>query len=149
MDPDDRRIGVGVLAVIAISIIAAVAVWFGTTMFRKETADFRGSAAQTEQVRANAPYRIAAYDNFFNLCAGIQAKEGTLAALKAELSESPTPDRAAQLRSFITAVTASRRSDIATYNGDAAKTGTRAQFLSSTLPYTIDPAQEATTCVVR
>lgn len=149
MNRDDFRAGAGVLAIIVFSLVCAAAIWFGVTIFRKETADFRGSAAQTEQVRADGSYRIAAYDAFYNQCAGIQGKEATLAALKAELAEGPTPDRAAQVRATITAVASSRGADIAQYNADTAKAGTKAQFLSSTLPYVLDPNQEHTTCVVR
>lgn len=150
MDRNGFRFGAVTLSIVAAAVGCAVAAFFIVTIFRTETADFRGGAAQTEQVHADGSYRIAAYDAFFAQCAGIQAKEGALTALKAELADAATtPERASQLRAIITAVTASRRADIATYNTDAAKWGTKAQFLSSTLPYDIDPNQEHTTCVIR
>jgi len=135
----------------AITVVIGVGVlmiWLGAIGVRKLTADFRGSAAQTEQVHADGAYRIAAYDSFFNQCAAIKTKEASLAALRAELTASPapSPERAAQLNTFVTAVRISRAEAITRYNADAAKAGTKAQFLAATLPHQIDPNQENTTC---
>jgi hypothetical protein len=143
-----RELGWWIVIGVAV-IVIGIAVWLGIVFTNKHTADFRGSAAVTEQVRGNGNYRIAAYNSFFDQCGAIQGKEATLTALKAELATNPPADRVAQINTTITAVTASRAQAIAAYNADAAKTDTQGHFLASNLPFHIDPAQEATTCAIR
>jgi hypothetical protein len=145
---DFRELGWWLVIGIA-AIVIGIVVWLGIVFTNKHTADFRGSAAVTEQVRGNGNYRIAAYDSFFNQCSAIQGKEATIAALKTELATNPPADRVAQINATITAVTASRGQAIAAYNADAAKSDTQGHFLASNLPFHIDPAQEATTCATR
>lgn len=137
------------IAIGLVVIVVAVGVYFAFAVLRKQSADFRGDVAATERVKADGAYRIAAYDEFFNRCAGIQGKEATLAALKAELKTNPPADRISQIQASITAITGSRAADIAQYNANAAKTATSGQFMSSNLPYQLDPNQEKTTCAVR
>ncbi|WP_052071037.1 hypothetical protein [Rhodococcoides fascians] len=132
-------------AVVIVVALGAVLI-FGTGLFKKATANFRGDVAATEKIVANGSYRIAAYDQFFDLCASIQGKEATLAALKAEQAAGLTGERAYTVPSNIVALTGSRIADIAQYNADAAKTATAGQFQSSALPYRLDPTQENTTC---
>lgn len=134
----------GVLLFVVVLVVGGMAT-LGIGLFKKETADFRGGVAATEQVHANGAYRIAAYDQFFNRCAEIQSKEATIAFLTTEAKDA-TPDRVAQINSTLTAVRAGRAADIARYNADAAKTDTLANFLASSLPYSIDPTQDHTTC---
>lgn len=149
MNRDDARaigwltiLGIGLLVVGL--VVAGMAV-LGVGFFKKSTADFRGGVAATEQVQANGAYRIAAYDHFFDLCAQIQGKESQLAALRTEQA-SATGQRAEIVAATITGVSAARGTQIAQYNADASKAGTLAQFQSSALPFTINPAQETTTC---
>lgn len=134
----------GTAAVVVALVVGGMAV-FGIGWFKKETADFRGSVAATERVHANGAYRIAAYDQFFDRCAGVQAKEATIAALKQERTTA-SEGRQQQIDATLTAVRSARAQDITRYNADAAKTDTVGNFLASNLPYSLDVNQENTTC---
>jgi hypothetical protein len=135
-----------VAAAIAAVVILPVAGIYGVGFLKKETADFRGGVSATESVKANGAYRIAAYDQFFDLCGQVQAKEGTIAILQEELLTA-TPERAAVITPTIAGIKAGRQSDIAQYNSDASKTDTKANFLASSLPYSLNINQE-TTCAI-
>lgn len=152
---DAKEISAGMISlyvlggiVILVGLAWAAMATFSFGLYSKATADFRGDVAMTEKVHADGNFRIAAYDHFFDACAEIQAKEGTIAALKDELAMGPTPERASIVQSTITGVTAARNADISRYNGDAAKTDTMAAFKASSLPFRIDPTQEKTQCTV-
>lgn len=146
-----HAVGVGTvvagLAVVGLLLVALMWV-FGFGFFARETAEFRGATGQRERTVADPGYRIAAYDRFFDLCAAVQAKEAAIANLQAEAATTTDAARAGQLASAITAQRNTRAELITTYNADAAKEGTRAQFQASSLPYTLDAAQEATTCAL-
>lgn len=138
-----------VAALIALALILGLAaMWmFGIGVFKRETADFRGQTDVIEQISADADYRIAAYEWFYDQCAAIQTKEAELAAAQAELATTGASDyRRQQLNANIAAVTAARAELINTYNAEASKTDTAANFRSSDLPHQIDPDQETTTC---
>lgn len=130
-----------VVAIVAIALASMYAMGF----LKKETADFRGGVAATERIHADAAYRIAAYDKFFDDCAAIQSKDAQLAALRTE-AQTATGQRADIVAATITAVTAARATQIAQYNADAAKSDTAANFLSSSLPFYIAPTQEHISC---
>lgn len=152
MREDAKTIGRGTLialllggaALLVAAVIGGMAV-FGLGWFKKTTADFRGSVAATERVHASGAYRIAAYDQFFDRCAGVQAKEATIAALEQERATA-NEARQQQIDATLTAVRSSRAQDIARYNADASKTDTVGNFLASNLPYSLDVNQESTTC---
>lgn len=136
----------GAAAILAILILAAMWV-FGWGFFQRETADFRGQTDQIEQISADADYRIAAYEQFFDLCAAVQTKEAELAAAEAELAlHEQGTYRHNQLLANITAITTARADLINQYNADAAKADTAANFHSSDLPYNLDIESETTTC---
>lgn len=137
-----------IAAVVAV-VLFGLAVLLITGVFQKETADFRGSVDQTEQVQANGSYRIAAYNSFFNQCASIQTSEANIEFSLEELEQQLPPSRQLQVQANLNAQKAARVSAINQYNADAAKTDTQANFLSSTLPYFIDATQEKTVCVVK
>lgn len=137
-----------IAAVVAV-VLFGLAVLLITGVFQKETADFRGSVDQTEQVQANGSYRIAAYNSFFNQCASIQTSEANIEFSLEELEQQLPPSRQLQVQANLNAQKAARVSAINQYNADAAKTDTQANFLSSTLPYFIDANQEKTVCVVK
>lgn len=136
------QIAVGALLIL---VVAGGAV-LGIGLFRKATADFRGDVAATERIHANGAYRIAAYEQFFDRCASIQAKEATVRMLEDERQSARSDDRIQQIDMTLTAVKAARANDIARYNADAAKTDTAANFHASSLPFRIDLNQETTTC---
>lgn len=117
-----------------------VAVVFG---LKWVTADVRGAGDAREQTRADGTYRIAAYERFYDDCAAIQALEDQIATMSG--NESLPAD---QVETNVLALTNQRNSMIRQYNADAAKHDTRGHFLSSTLPYEIDPEEESTECVI-
>lgn len=102
------------------------------------TADARGRGAAREQIKANGSFRIAAYNDFFNLCAGIQAQEDRIKIFQ----DDPSPNGQVNLR----AVQAKRAELIREYNNKASREYTEGQFKDSDLPYRIDPTQEDTQC---
>lgn len=134
-------VGVGVL----IGIIAVVVgTMFATGTISMLTAPFRGAVEAEEQIQSGTN-RIAAYDEFYDVCASVQADEDRLDNLRAE-REDADASRASQLDATITAVENSRAEKIRGYNADARKEYTDGQFRSSDLPYQLDVKEEETEC---
>lgn len=147
---DSARVGTaaviaGVIALVVALLLTAMFV-FGFGFFQRGTADFRGKNQAIEQTKANGSYRIAAYDQFFDLCASVQDFEGTIAVLEQELNDSPSERRIEQIKGALSANRIARIEAINTYNIDARKAGTRGQFRSSDLPFQLDRHAEETTC---
>lgn len=128
-----------VLAIIAAMIVASMGI-FGWGFFQRSTADFRGETAQIESVQANASYRIAQYNSFFDQCEAIVAKEAQIENTQKRLDELGENGDAAEkqrLQISLLALQNSRSELITKYNADAAKADTEANFLASELPYKI------------
>lgn len=144
------RSTIAVLTVVALLVGAVFVVasfWiFGWGGFMRSTAEHRGETAATERIEADGDYRIAAYEQFFDKCASVQTTEATIAALEDELKTGPSAGRADQIASTLTALRANRADAINTYNADAAKEATRAQFQASGLPDRLNIEEETTTC---
>ena len=142
-----KNIGIGVVAFVVI-IGLAIALTAGGLLWRYVIAEPRGKVEQ-EEILQQGQNRIAQYDYFFNLCAGIQSDEATIRALFEELNSNPPPSasRRDQIRATITGVRSGRAEKVNQYNADARKSGTIAQFRSSSLPFFINSAEEITTCV--
>jgi hypothetical protein len=133
-------LGLGLVFVTVLVILVAV---FG---IRWVTAEPRGKLQARERIQSGS-FRIAAYDHFFNLCAGVQTDEATIRALRDELaSDGITAARRGQVQVTLTALTLSRAEKVNQYNVDARKDYTVGQFRSSGLPYALDLSVEATTC---
>ncbi|THA72590.1 hypothetical protein E6R60_26320 [Streptomyces sp. A0642] len=109
------------------------------------TADARGAADKREQTVANGAFRLATYEEFFDLCAAAQTSEQQLTALQTELDGKPSADREERIRASITAVTASRAESINTYNSKATQEH-RTAFQDARLPYTLDINAKETQC---
>lgn len=142
-------IGLAAIAIVVAIVVGAMAV-FGFGLFQRGTANFRGGTEQIEQTRGSGSYRIQAYDQFYDRCAGIQADEQTIEQLHAE-SRRPatTADRKSQIAATITAVGSARAEKVADYNADARKQDTRGHFRASDLPYEIPltyDKENPTTC---
>lgn len=135
------QIVIGVVCTLAV----VVAVFFAVNLFSQQTAGFRGETSKRNQVEANGSYRIAAYDDFYNLCAGVQSAEASIRNLQTEAKDA-TPQRKAQIGASITALRNSRAEDINQYNANARKSYTAGQFRSSDLPFHLDLSAEETTC---
>lgn len=131
-------------AVIAVALFLAAV--YGGGLMQRMTADFRGETGQIEQTQADADYRISAYDQFYDKCAGIQTLESKITNLSDELEETEDEQRKSVLNTSITASKNKRAELINDYNADARKEATRGQFKASDLPYEIDINEEGTAC---
>lgn len=131
-------------AVIAVALFLAAV--YGGGLMQRMTADFRGETGQIEQTQADADYRISAYDQFYDKCAGIQTLESKISNLSDELEETDDEQRKSVLNTSITASKNKRAELINDYNADARKEATRGQFKASDLPYEIDINEEGTAC---
>lgn len=137
-----------IAALIVVLLVASMAV-FGYGWFERGTANFRGKTGEINQVNSGN-YRIAAYDSFYNQCAGIQTDEQRVKNTMDELAATTDTDRKAQLQANLDAQRNQLATDINQYNADARKHDTKGNFRSSDLPYqidpNIDPTKETTSC---
>lgn len=139
---------VGVCAVVVLIVVGLVGV-YGFGWFQRGTADFRGRTNQINQVNGNGSYRIAAYDHFYDLCAGVQTDEARIASTQRDLKLTTDPARKMQLEANLSAQQNTRAGDINQYNADARKAATEGQFRASDLPYQLDINAEETTCTAQ
>lgn len=123
-----------VIVLIVVALLMPVAV-FG---IRWVTAPARGAASAREKIQANGDFRIAAYNQFFDLCSAVQAQEDRIAIFE----QSSGPNAQANLD----AVRANRAALIRDYNSKASRSYTEGQFRDSDLPYQINVNEESTTC---
>jgi hypothetical protein len=110
------------------------------------TAPFRGEVEKHELVEADGSYRIAAYDQFYQLCSSIQSQNDTIKNLEDEMDSATDEQRKQQLQSGITANKNTKAQLANEYNAKAASEYTRGQFKDSDLPYQISPTEERVTC---
>ena len=128
-----------VLAGLAVVIVLLIGAIYLTGGIKQLTAPFRGETQEKELTEADGNYRIAAYEEFYDLNAQIEAKEIEICAMKSNTSL-PVDQR----ETNVLALTNKRTELVAEYNADASKTDTRAKFKASDLPYTIE--KEAPSC---
>ncbi len=135
---DERGVAARAAVTVLGVVLGVVALSVGGYVIQYYTADARGKVDQNEKVRADGDYRIAAYDQFFNQCSAIQAKELQID----QLDGTPVSDSWNQgmKDAAITAQQNTRISLITQYNADAAKHDTRGHFQASSLPYNIPAA---------
>lgn len=138
-DRETRRVGwrAGVLVIVV--VVFCVLLGLGLAGVKWVTAPFRGAVDQREKTVADGDYRIAAYDEFFNSCEAIAAKERIISRYKDEQAAAATEADRVRLGAAILAESNIRDEMIADYNADAGKAGTRGQFRASELPFKIDP----------
>jgi hypothetical protein len=106
------------------ALLAALSLASGA--FTYITAPFFGRVEAERQIESGAS-RTALYNEFFDLCAGVQAIEGQIDA-QIDVKNPNAPINIAGLQS--------RRSQvIAQYNANATKSYTAARFLDAKLPY--------------
>lgn len=109
-----------------------VATDLGGLMYQKLTAPFRG-AVEAERMIEGGASRIQRYQEFFNICQGIQAKEDAIDNLNANNSMDEQKRDTA-----VTANQNARATLIAEYNSKSAQSYTAARFKASNLPYQIN-----------
>lgn len=104
------------------------------------TADARGAGDAREQIKANGSFRIAAYNEFFDLCSSVQAQEDRIRIF----SDDPSPEGQINLR----AVEAKRADLIREYNSKASREYTEGQFRDSDLPFQLSVNNKETQCAI-
>jgi len=141
-----------------------IAIWLliiGFWGFGVATANIFGRGEAHKQIQS-APFRIGAYQYFFNQCASIQGLEGKIDELTTQLAqlEPGTREHNYTLAS-LTGVKGLRHEAIRKYNQDALKDYTEGQFRDKDLPYqlvdskyppepgTVVPNGGKTECAVR
>jgi hypothetical protein len=122
---------------VVVAAVALIALPLAAWGLRVQFADVIGLGNARIQIQS-APYRITAYDHFFNLCVSVQANEASLDAQMARLEGGPS--NVELIETNIAALEATRGRAIAQYNGDATKDYTIGQFRDSGLPYRLDTA---------
>lgn len=121
------------LLILAGLIALTIGLDLGGLIYQKETASLRGRS-EAERIIEGPASRIQLYNEFFNLCAGIQAKEKQIDIL-ANDKALPEGRRA----EAITATRIARTSLITDYNGRASRNYTAGRFKAANLPYRISP----------
>jgi hypothetical protein len=143
-----KILGMTVGVFIAVFVVVAGLAFGGVywaAFYSSTTADTRGTTEQREQNAASGAFRQATYEEFFNLCAAVQADEAKVENLKAEQLGTDDPSRAQRIGTSITAVMNARAESIAEYNSKAAQKH-REQFQDSDLPYRLDLNNMETEC---
>lgn len=115
-------------------------------LFSIVTAPFRGEVSKHEQIEANGSYRIAKYDEFYDMCASIQSKNDQINVLEDELRSTTDKKRADVLQSGITANKNMKAQIVNDYNAQAASNYTAGQMKDSDLPYQIGVNEENVIC---
>jgi hypothetical protein len=137
--------GWGVSVAVTIAVVMLIGV-FGFGWFQKETAGFRGDVRETERLVADPEYRVAIYDQFFELCTGVQSAEAGIEAQTDELARTTEPERRAQLESNLSALETQRANLINQYNNKAGAERTQGRYFPSELPSRLSINQEETSC---
>lgn len=147
--PRTQRGLAGVILLWTLGIIALVflivAIGWGWSWVTSPTA----GKVEARKTINSGPFRISAYQHFFNLCSSIQGLEGTLDAQE-RLLVGATGDERDRIRANIAGIEGARAQAIAQYNAEARESYTIGQFRSKQLPYQIptDPYSkgEHTSC---
>lgn len=134
-----------VVAGIALLALAFMAV-FGVGFFQRSTAGFRGQTSAIEKTKANGNFRIAAYDQFFDLCNAVKATEGKLVIADQAVTDFKGTDQENTAIANKHAIESQRVTLANEYNNKASRSFTEGQFRDSKLPYQIDLTQENTQC---
>lgn len=125
-----RNIALLVVGGIFLLVVIAGASWG----WRYFTAPVRGIVDAEEQIESSGS-RIYRYEQFFDLCAVVQAHEDKLDSQRLLLKELPVDsDQRSMTLTNIAGIEAQRANSIREYNANARKVYTDARFLDSTLP---------------
>jgi hypothetical protein len=136
-----------VAAVIAVIVFSVGAILVVGTI-SNETANFRGNVEAVNKTFGSGNHRIATYNRFFDICAGVQTSEASIRNLEQELKDpNTTTARASQIRGALTAIKTHRAELINQYNAEAANYYTKS-FQDNNLPARLDINEENTTCAV-
>lgn len=139
-----RALGYTILGIVALAVCSLIAVFaFGGVGWL--TAPFRGEVDKKNRTEGSGAFRIATYEEFFDLCAAVQTAEQQIKALNEELDDRPSAERAEKIRTSITAAKAGRAESVNTYNSKATQEH-RTAFQDADLPYKLDINAQETQC---
>ncbi|MFJ2007048.1 hypothetical protein [Streptomyces chartreusis] len=139
-----RAVGYSILGIVVLAVLTLIAIFaFGGVS--QLTAGFRGETDKKNRTEGNGAFRVASYEEFFDLCASVQTAEQQLVALQEELEAKPSAERAEKIRTSMTAVKASRAESISTYNSKATQEH-RVAFQDADLPYKLNVTDQETQC---
>lgn len=125
--------GWAVFAVVLIGAIS-IALW----AFGVFTADIKGRG-DVQKITKSAPFRLEAYNHFYDLCAAVQSDEARLDAQFDELAAATSEDDKSRIRTNISGISSDRADAINQYNADVRKQVTFGQYRAKGLPERIDP----------
>jgi len=137
---------VGVIVFFVVLIVVACIGIFGFGWFQRSTADFRGQTAAIEKTKANADFRLRAYDQFYDLCSQVQSLEDRIVIFEGDVKMFEGTSKEAVALTNLHALQAQRSSLIREYNAKASRGFTDGQFRSNDLPYQLDITDKETIC---
>lgn len=135
------KAGGGVL--LAIGSLVTLILIVGLIML--STAYFRGTVESNERIKGDGDFRIAAYEEFFNLCQSAQTHQQTLEQNQNLLDSASSEEDKQTYQQNVAASQVQLNSTVNEYNAKAASDFTRGQFRDSDLPYKLN-AEEEITC---
>lgn len=138
------KTGAKILAGVAWLLALVLAMILAVGGIKWITASFRGEVDARERTEASGAFRLATYEEFFDLCADVQSKESAIRNLEEE-AENASEQRQATIAQSITALRNVRAESINTYNSKAAQEH-RESFVDANLPAHLDINIEETTC---
>lgn len=128
-----REVVGGVAAFFGILLLLWLGVMFVFGL-RVATAGIVGAGEARIQIQS-APFRIGAYQSFFNKCASIQALEYRLDDAFDQLNTAGTQEDRSRIRTNIAGLQGLHAEAVTRYNTDARKNYTEGQFRDSDLPF--------------
>lgn len=139
-----------IIGVLVLWMVLASAIWgFGVA-----TAGIYGRGEARKEIQS-APFRIQAYQYFFNQCSSIQGLEGQIDEQAKTLAQfAPGSREYTTYMTNVTSLKGARHMAIAKYNQDALKDYTEGQFRDEDLPYQLKDSDYPekggkTVCAVR
>ncbi len=137
---------VGIIVFFVLFIIIASVGIFGFGWFQRSTADFRGQTAAIEKTKANADFRLHAYNQFYDLCSQVQSLEDRIIIFSGDVERFAGTSKEAEALTNLHAIEAQRSTLIREYNAKASRGFTDGQFRSNDLPYQLDVTDKETIC---
>lgn len=128
-----------IIAWVTVALTLLGLAWYGVHIWRRETADTRGTTDIIEAVSGDAGYRLAEYEQFYDRCFAVIELEAEIKLAEESVAAAePGSWDASALQRNLTALQNQRIDLITSYNADAAKADTAANFLADGLPPALD-----------
>lgn len=127
---------------IAAFILLILAVTFVSGSMSIITAPFRGEVEKNEMIEADGDYRIAAYDNFYDMCTDAQSLQEQIENQEQAIELTDDPEQREKLMAGRLGMQQQLASVVNKYNNQSQQDYTRGQFKDSDLPYELDTEQE-------